>query len=164
MKVVLGYRLTLRPAWLTGNLITKSEGSPPSEVFVPFSFRDVGRRVCDRLEPSARALIINWERKKFQARLALGGEALVTPSTICHVPFVCQAVGGRGDREKGERPMGPHCQQGWPIPFFFLSLWAGRCRETEGENKRERGGLAGCGLQDPVSKQEGSSDPSQCHW
>lgn len=59
--------------------------------------------------------------------------------------------------------MGPHCQQGGPLPFSSLIL--GRTLQTE-ETKRdgERGGLAGFDLQDPVSKQKGSSDPSQCQW
>lgn len=54
------------------------------------------------------------------------------------------------------------------VHFLFASFHSGQDigeRQRERERRQEReAGLAGCDLQDPVSKQKGSSDPSQCQW
>lgn len=115
-------------------------------------------------EPSARLLIINRERNRFQANVAKKKKeeaSFHTRAAICHVLLMCQAVGGGRDRGGWGGKTAPlgSCttSRGGPQVLSLLPLWTGRCRER----KEWSLGLTPLG---PVSEQRESPIPSRCRW
>lgn len=102
---------------------------------MPLSFRDVRRRVSDRLEPSAQVLIINWGAEEVPVRSDLGGRGSCYTRRHLLCPLVCQAVGGRGLWEGGEAH-GSSLPAGWPTSFFLSH--SGQDIADRGDKERRR--------------------------